>query len=187
MSNFFKITMDDENRWHLQILDSFADGSAVDIWAYRCKTLPNPKPVPVRIQIEGTQVDFNPTVFSAIVASRRMAEAIEAIAPNDIQRIPALVEGGQGDWEVVNILPCIDCIDSERSLIQYYPTNHPTKAGKPRGIIRLVIDPSRVDGHHVFHPKDWEVAVIVSDVVKDALERISASGIEYIPVTNVYT
>lgn len=187
MSSYFSMKIGDESRWHLQILEKFTDGSAVNIWAYRCRALSNPKPVPFRIQVEGKRVDFNPTAFSAIVASRRMADAIEAIAPMDIQRIPAIIEGQASDWEVVNILHCVDCIDYERSLIQYYPANHPTKPGKPRGIIRLELDPSRISGVHVFHPEDWQVATIVSDVLKGALESICASGIEYVLVADAAT
>lgn len=184
MRNYYKLGMGNGNRWHLSLLDTFPDGSAVDIWAYRCKPIENLKPVPFKIQIHGDRVDYNPTAFSAIVVSRRLADAIEAIAPNDIQRIPAAIEGHTGEWEVLNILTCVDCIDHDRSIIQYYPANHPTRPGKPRGVVRLILDPTDIGDKHIFHPKDWPVSVVISDILKAVFESSSISGIEYIPTTD---
>lgn len=184
MQPYFRLTMADEDRWHLEIEEHFSDGTPVDIWGYsRCLAIDNPKPVPFRIQVEGTRVDYTPTAFLATVVSRRMVEVLERMAPKDIQRIPALVDGKNSEWEVINILSCVDCIDHAASLIQYYPSNHPTNPGEPRGVLRLVLEPSRIGDHHIFHPKDWQVATIVSSVVKTALEEIGSTGIEYIPVT----
>jgi hypothetical protein len=185
VNDYYKINMADEERWHLAVMDNFADSSEVDIWAYhRCTLLDRPKPVPFRIQVEGKRVDYNPTAFSATVVSRRMADLIEGVAPWDIQRIPAIVQEDRGEWEVINILACADCIDHDGSLIQYYPENHPTKAGKPRGVVRLILDPARIQGHHIFHPAGWHVATIVSDVLKAKLEELGATGIEYTRVTD---
>jgi hypothetical protein len=114
-----------------------------------------------------------------------MADVIERTAPNDLQRIPVVIDGEQGGWEIINVLPCVDCIDRQASLMQYYPADHPAKAGKPRGVIRLVLDPSRIGSHHIFHPKDWRVATIVSEDVRNALDEIGATGMEYVPVTRL--
>jgi hypothetical protein len=84
----------------------------------------------------------------------------------------------------MNVLPCVDCIDEKASHIQYFPAKH-AKAGKPRSIYPLVLDPSRIGSHHIFHPKDWRVATIVSEDVKNALDEIGATGMEYVPVTRL--
>jgi hypothetical protein len=184
MRNYYLMSLADEaDAWSLAVLDSFGDGTPVDVWAYnQCKLIADPRPVPLKIQVEGRRLDFNPTAFSATVVSHRMAEALERVSPNEIQRIPAIVEGETDNWEVINILPCPDCIDHKASLIQYFPASHATKARKPRGILRLVIDPC-TENCHVFHPKDWRVATIVSQAAKDALEDVGATGVEYMPVT----
>jgi hypothetical protein len=186
MQPYFALTMADEERWHLEIEERFADGTSVDIWCYSgCSANGNPKPVPFRIQVPGRRVDYNPTAFLATVVSNRVAGILEGIAPNALQRIPAIVDGKTGEWEVINVLPCMDCIDQKASLIQYYPADHPTKAGKPRGVIRLVLDPSRIGSHQIFRLKDWRVAIIVSNVVKTALVGVGATGIEYTHVCGV--
>ena len=108
---------------------------------------------------------------------------MEEYAEHDIQRIPAHVEADQGDWEVLNVLTRIDCIDPEKSIIQYYPPNHAENPSKPRGVVRLVLDAQRIGDHHVFRPKDWEIALIVSERVRNALKKAKVSGIEFRPVT----
>ena len=186
MQEYFEMQMgDSDGEWCLAILDIYPNGSPVDIWAYnRCQPICEPRPVPFKIQLDGRRVDFNPTAFGAMVVSRRMADRFEQISPCEIQRIPANVEGESGEWEVINVLSCLDCIDEKASRIQYFPTNHP-KSGKPRSIFPLVLDSSRIGRHHVFHLKDWRVATIVSNVVKNAFDEIGATGIKYMPVTGI--
>ena len=79
--------------------------------------------------------------------------------------------------------PCVDCIDFERSDIQFYPDDHPEKAGKPRGVKKLRISGASVGSCHIFRPRDWTVVEIVSEKVKQALEGNGIKGIEYWPVT----
>jgi len=181
--------MCDETRWHLAIARKFASGRDVDIWAYsRCESLTDAEPIPFDIDVDGTPVDFTPTVFGAIVVSLRFARAVHAVAPADIQRIPALVDSPQS-WEVLNVLPSPDCIDHASSIIQYYPDDpaecgvNPDKAGQPRGVAKLVLSPDMVGDHHIFRPAHWQVATIVSDQIKNALVEICATGIEFCPVT----
>ncbi len=174
----------DEKAWHLDIQDVFADGSPVDIWAYRgCRRLRDPKPVPFAIQVDGDRIDYYDSASCTTVVSRRLAELWERLAGDEIQRIPALVEGDSGEWEVINIVRCIDCIDHTRSKITYYPDNHPKTPGKPRGVLRLVLDADRIGHHHIFHPTDWEVVTVVSELMKRAMEDMGATGIDYWPVT----
>jgi hypothetical protein len=182
---FYELVMNDDDRWHLKIARHFADGSPVDIWAYsRCERLFNPQPVPFSLDVDGVPVDYTPTAFGAIVVSARMADAIAQTAPNDVQRIPAIIDS-DAEWEVLNILPSPDCIDHDASVIQYFPEDpakcgvNADKAGQPRGVIKLVIDPGAVGGHHVLRPKGWSVVPIVSQAVKDSLDSLGVTGVEY--------
>lgn len=186
MNRFFRLVVgDNEDAWHLQIAELFTDGSPLDIWAYgRCMRLERPKPVPFTIQVDGQRIDHYHSAFGAIVVSKRLAVQWESIAGADIQRIPAFVEGDSGEWEVINIVSCVDCIDHKRSKITYYTDKHPERPGKPRGVLRLVLDRERIGNHHIFHPKDWEVVTIVSDAVKRAMEVMQATGVDYWPVTD---
>ncbi|WP_422928558.1 imm11 family protein [Singulisphaera sp. PoT] len=167
----------------MAIGDQFSDGSPVDIWAYgRCERLINPSAVPFEVQVPGDPVDYNCTAFGCTVISDRMARVVEGIAPLGVQFIPATLEA-PGKWEVLNILDCLDCIDRERSLIQYFPEDHPEKAGRPRGVAKLIIDPDAIGDHHMFRLRDWMVVEIVSEAMKGELERNGIGGMEYWPVT----
>ena len=179
MADYFKLWLDDETRWHLELL---AETPPVDIWA--CERVTLPSPIRFGIQMPGVSMDFNPSCFAIPVVSKRLAELMESIAPYEVQRLPAIIEGDPADWEVLNVVSKVNCIDHERSCIQYYPKNHPEKPGKPRGVVSLVLDTNRANGHHVFRATDWEVALIVSEHVKTALEELGATGIEYVPASD---
>lgn len=181
---YFKLAMANEDRWALAIERQYPDGREVDIWAYSMGQPAAKDAVPFVVDVDGEIVDFNPTAFGSIVVSSEMAEILFRFASSEIQRIPAVVRGAVGDWEVLNVVSIVDCIDHERSKIQYFPLDHPEKPGKPRGIMKLVLDSDRAKGHHVFKPMDWLVATIVSADVKTALEDAGITGVEYWPATD---
>lgn len=184
---YFKLAMANEDRWTLAIERQYPNGRDVDIWAYSMGQHAAEEAVPFIVDVEGEVVDFNPTAFGSIVVSSEMAELLSRFASSEIQRIPAVVRGADGDWEVLNVVSVVDCIDHKRSKIQYFPLDHAEKPGKPRGIMNLVLDPDRAKGHHVFKPMDWLVATIVSADVKSALENAGISGVEYWPTTEDVT
>ena len=181
--------MSNEARWHLAIGRQFPSGRDIDIWAFsRCESVADPEPVPFAIKVNGEPVDFSSTAFGATVVSQRFADVVHQLAPNDIQRIPALVDSPQ-TWEILNVLPSPDCIDHSASTIQYFPDDptqcgsRPDMAGQPRGVTKLVISPELVGEHHIFRPADWQVATIVSEQIKSALTDLRATGVEFWPVT----
>lgn len=175
--NFYQVTLAEDDGWHVKV-DS--DSLPLDIWA--CEHLSTPSLAGFCIGTEGDRVDFSHTGWGGIpIISNRMGSCLESIAPHDIQRIEAIIPGEpNGRWEVLNVLAKPDCISHEKSKISHYPARHP-KAGKPRGVLRLVLDEERVGGHHVFRPKDWGVAIVISEVVKTALDAQRITGIEYWP------
>ena len=181
---YFKVVLEAYHRWGISVRKEFPNGDPVDIWAYsRGQILDNPRPVPIEVGAGGPIVDYNPTAFCTTVVSHRTAEIITSVAGSDIQRIPTDFPDGDGEWEVINVLPTIDCIDHERSVIQYYPPDHPEKPNKPRGVVKLIIDRDRVGGHHIFRPKDWTVINIISETLRQRLDEAKVTGVEYWPVT----
>lgn len=127
-------------------------------------------------------MDYNEEGFGTPLVRKRLADAVAPIAGADIQRIPATVEGDVGEWEILNVLACVDCIDHGRSQITYYPDNDPRYPRKPRGVLELIISPAKASGYHMFRVSDWRVAVLVSEQVKDAVEAIGATGVQFTPV-----
>lgn len=163
--------------WFLAVPWLNEDGSWKDIWAYtRCERLKDPSPVAATIKHAGRSRDINFASFDIPIMSRKVNDVLEAEAPGEIQRVPVTIDA-PGEWEVTNVLHEIDCIDHRESLIQYWPNDHPEKAGKPRGVLKLVIDPDRVEGAQIFRLKGWLGPIIISAKLKAALEAAKFTGL----------
>ena len=181
---FYKLTFDDDlTRWQLRIGRKFSDGVLIDLWAYRrCQPVEHRLPVPFEISHPGRSVDYNETAFSAIVVSSRLGQVWKEFASNSLQLITAEIVNSKTGWHIANIQDCVDCLDHTRSLIQYFPSDAADRPGKPRSVIKLVIDPEKARGHHLFHISDWRVVTIVSAELKRAMESTDISGVEYLPI-----
>jgi uncharacterized protein DUF1629 len=160
-----------------------------DVWAFtRGERAVVDRELVARVAEEGRHIEFNIAEFQVPIVSRRAGDILESMAPENVQRIPISIDKSEDDWEILNVLARVECLDRERSKIDYYP-NDPLpdedveRAGKPRGIRKLVIDPEKVGTHQIFRITDWEVAIIVSESVKDALQSAMVSGTFFICVT----
>jgi hypothetical protein len=185
MVRFYELFFDDDlTRWQLGIARRFADGTPVDIWAYRrCTFIESPQPVPFEVTRAGKSVDYNDTAFSATVVSERLAEIWKSFTPDSIQLLQAEIARSSGVWYVANILDCVDCIDHARSLIKYCPPDDPDRPSKPRSVMKMVIDCAKAEGHHLFRIAEWKVATIVSAELREVMEEGGVSGVEYWPAS----
>lgn len=163
------------------MLGVFGDVPPVDVWS--CRAVQVNEPVRLAVRSEGVPTDFAVTGWAAIpVVSQRLADVLISSAGSDVQLIPALVDRvSGGSWSILNIIARPDCLDHQRSRITYHLRGE--RAGKPRGIEKLIVDPRRTDGYRVFRPKDWEISIIVDDKVREAVERIGATGLTFLAAT----
>jgi hypothetical protein len=152
-------------------IPSYEDGTIID-------ALP---PLQVGTKRRGKPLDFTFTTTDMPVVTAKTAALLSTVADEDIQRIPALLARLGEEYEIINVVSRVPCIDPVRSNIMWWTEadGRPDKIGKPQMITKLVIDPERVIGHHIFRPEGWEVVVIVSDVVKEALEKARVSGVKF--------
>ena len=204
MKTIYYLLEDDlytEGRWYLNRLcdrsgtqlDSreFQYGQLVDLGPpMPAKTWKEGDPVdalpPLKVLLDlkrnGAPLDFTFTNADLPVVTAKVANMLAAIAPRDIQRIPVLVESREEEYEIINVIRLIDCIDVNQSEIQWYAPGNPIRpdfAGTPEMIMKLVIDPARAGGHHIFRINNWKGAIVVSDVIKDAFERSQVSGVRF--------
>jgi hypothetical protein len=126
--------------------------------------------------------DFSYDVFSGVIASARLSRAFAEFGGDDVQLIPAAIPGHDG-FHVVNVLACVDAIDHDRSVIQYRDLDETHRPGEPRGVVRLVIDPAKAEGRHVFRLHEWRVALIVSEDFKLRVEAEQMTNMEFTCVT----
>lgn len=138
-------------------------------------------PLTISWSRDGTPLDFTFTDEDVPVVTRRVAELLTKLASPDIQRFPVKVDRMEQEYEIINIISRIKCIDAARSELEWWTEEHgrPDKIGKALTIMKLVVDPSRIGDTHMFRLEESTIAVIVSEVVKEALEEAKVSGIQF--------
>ncbi len=169
------------HRWHLDTpIDS--QGRKVHAWDFKRGT-----PVTVGgrlkipIEIAGRPLDFSGAGLRIPVVHVKVASMLAERAPGDVQLIPADIEGQPDQYLVLVATRRIRCIDEEASEVSFWTPEHgvPEKVGQYMGVDRMRIDKTKVGDTKVFRPEGWEVALIVSEEIKDALERMDATGTRF--------
>ncbi len=176
---FFKLRDDMEvpRRWHLgtpidgqgrQVFDwDFTNGTPVHV-AGRLK---------VPIESEGRPLDFSEAGTSIPIIHVKVASMLSALAPGDVQLIPADIEGQPDQYLVLVATRLIRCIDEAASEVSFWTPEHgvPEKVGEYMSVDRLRIDKVKVGNARVFRPKGWEV-LIVSEELKNAMDALGTTG-----------
>ncbi len=186
MRKYYRIVADPNavNRWYLnEPLDW--RGEEVDPRVFTCATwYDGEKPLTVPLQYEGERVDFNFAAFDMIVIPKWLAQATQHLMQSSIQRIEAMVQSTDEEYEILNVLKTVRCVDEEKSEILRWADQNgrPEKVGKYRRITNLTIDPKKVGNHKLFRLDGWEVALIADDTIKEAFERNDVTGASFLPV-----
>jgi len=143
-------------------------------------------PLHIPLYIPGRALDFSEFTSSLVpVVNERLAQLLSKMGGEDLQLIPARIESVSEPYYVVNVLRFIRCIDDAASdEVQYWlpEDGRPELVGEYRVVSGLRIDPSKVDGAHLFRPWGWEVALIVSAELKEAIEALGVIGTSFDPV-----
>jgi hypothetical protein len=119
------------------------------------------------------------------VANERVAAIIKRIAGPEVLLFPAQVDEQEKPYVILVAQLAVECVDKSASEELTYFTeedNRPNRLGEYKSIGRLRIDRRAAAGHHFFRVKGWEVALIVSEQVRIALEEAHVSGLCFVPV-----
>lgn len=114
------------------------------------------------------------------------AEVLRAVAPLDVQLFEAHVEGEQLPFFILNALKRCECIDEGASaeVQRWLPEdNRPDLLGQYKSVIGLRVKPALIGPARVFRPAGWEVALIVSEEVKKAMERAGLVRPKFLPAS----
>ena len=125
-------------------------------------------------------------IEKAPIANQAIADVFKRLAPNDVQLLPVSIDGEPERYFVVNATKVVDGIDEAQCReVQHHDEDDPSPEyeGEYRWIYGLRIDPSKTEGAHVFRLKKFKIAFIVSEEVKDALERVGNLGVSFERVT----
>lgn len=195
--------LDLENRWYL---DTFTDGNGVELdgreftygrpidrgpplrmGVWNDERIIETRP-PLRLSLykrmTGAPLDFTFTGENVPVVSSRVANILAAVANADIQRIPVQVEGQKESYEIINVVSCIPCVDRRRCDADWWTDadGRPEKIGEAKLMAVLAVDPTKIGNAHLLRPKEWDLAIVASGPVKEALERARVTGIRFIKV-----
>nr|WP_146210243.1 DUF1629 domain-containing protein [Vitiosangium sp. GDMCC 1.1324] len=82
----------------------------------------------------------------------------------------------------MNVLRVVKCIDDAacEEVNHWTPEDGvPEKTGQYFSVYGLRIDPTQVGGVHLFRPWGWEIALIVSESIKEAMQRPGVTGARF--------
>jgi hypothetical protein len=135
----------------------------------------------IPIELTGAPLDFTEAGIMIPVVHVRVASMFAELAPDDVQLLPVDVEGQPDQYLILVATRLIRCIDEKASRIRLWTHEDglPDMVGQYASVRDLRIDKAKVGGAKVFRPEGWTVALIVSEEIKDALERMGATGTRF--------
>lgn len=135
----------------------------------------------------GEALDFSLLAGAPIpVVRARVAAVFSELAPGDVQFLPVEIDGQNEPYFLLNLTRVVKCIDDEAcDEVRYWgpEDGQPEKLGRYRSVIGLRIDPARVGPAQALRTWGWELAIVVSETLKEALERMGARGVKFQEVT----
>lgn len=153
----------------------FSEGRTVDLRA-------SPR---VPVALAGRELDFSLTGLGVIIVHDRVVRLYEHLGVNEVQFLPAQVDGHPEPYFILNPLRIIRCIDDARCQeVQYFTPEdgQPEKVGQYRVVAGMRIDPAKVGDARIFRPWGWTVALIVSEDLKQAMEQEGLTGTRFLEV-----
>lgn len=185
---YFKLTEDVQvpGRWYLgDPVDEH--GEEVDPWMF---TAGRPAQIQGRLHVPfsepGSPLDFSTTSVGATpIIHVKVAALFTELAPTDVQLLPVDIAGQPDQYLLMVATQLVRCIDERASReVRHWKPEHgqPERVGQYRSVAGLRIDASKVGDAKVFRTWGWDIALIVSEDIKVALERIGATGVKFTEV-----
>ncbi|MBZ4335458.1 imm11 family protein [Corallococcus sp. AS-1-12] len=160
-----------------------------DVWMFTAgRPVDPPGPLHIPNEQRAAPLDFSLAGAGLTpVVHPRVAAVFARLAPEDVQLIPVHIEGQPEPYFLVVATRLIRCVDEAACLEihRYGPGDGiPARVGQYRSVRGLRIDPDPVGRARVFRPWGWPVTLVVSEVVKEALEKEGVTGARFTPVTD---
>lgn len=147
----------------------------------------------ITILKDGVETDFSTISGTLPIVSQKVKDAlsdIEEVASSYRNTViePVDIEGKttSARYYIMITEDKFDCVDEKRSVFhKWSDEDAPTEghSGQYATFETLVIDPTKVHGHNIFRLSRSLGTLIVSQLVKDRMESIEATGVVFTPVT----
>lgn len=172
-------------RWHLgSPLD--AQGKEVDDFGYFTQghAVNDPGQLRMSFDVPGKPLDYSLGGVNVPVLHPRVAQVFTELAPNDVQLLPVRLEEQPEPYFILVVTRRVRCIDEQASEVERWTAEEglPEMVGQYRFVSNLHLDSSRIGDARVFRPEGWEVVIVISEEIKEALERIRATGVKFTEV-----
>jgi hypothetical protein len=187
MTRYYDLVDDrrSHTRWHLRSPVN-EEGQPIDPWQFfEGKRLEPLGTIRFPVKPTGQALEFTWASFSIPVVHDRFVRLFQHLGVPDVQFIPAQVEGHAGPYFILNALRIVHCIDDARCTEAEYwrpEDGQPEKVGEYRSVVGLRIDSSKVGDARIFRTWGWDIALIVSEEIKQAIESEDLSGARFIEV-----
>ena len=186
--DFFQIGFDycDPTRWYLGQPMTSA-GETLPGTFRNCLPWTGEYPLNVEIKKHGIPATFSHSGFAIYIVEAKALTLLQKITdPKILQRIPVSIIGSLENYEILNVLNKIDCLDEQHSEFRRWTADNgpPERIGDYK-VSLLRIDPDRASGHDLFRVKGWDIALICSGKIKRHLEEAGVTGIRFKPVVHI--
>jgi len=139
----------------------------------------------VPIQEDGPVLPFTFAAFDIPVVRNDIIGRMSSVDPQGVDSLPCLIPGSSGDYSILIVPRLVECVDEQRSHCTRWTAadGRPDKVGQYRMIVDLRIRGSAVPaGIDIFRVSGWNVALIVSERMRSAIEAVDATGLKFYPV-----
>ncbi|RKG99535.1 hypothetical protein D7X74_39345 [Corallococcus sp. CA047B] len=189
-TRYFELSddMSIQERWFLDEATNSQGQEIDDIWQFAdgCAVRVEER-LRIPVHHPGTPLEFSQTsVGAAPIVHQRVANIFTKLAPDAVQVIPVDVDGQAEPYCILVVTKLIQCIDDQQSAeVSYWKPEdgRPEKTGSYRSVYDMRIDTTKVGDAKVFRTRGWTGAIIVSEDIKDALERAGVTGVQFEEVT----
>jgi hypothetical protein len=174
-----------KGRWLLGCV-SDERGQELDPWSFLSgRSFKQTGLLQVPATVLGRALDFSRDITAVPIVHGRMVELFERLGVQEVQFLPVQVGDHPGPWFILNALRIVPCIDDARCqrILKWAPHDgEPEKVGRYRAVHGLRIDSTKVGDARVFRPWGWTVALVVSEEIKQAMEKEAITGAKFIEV-----
>jgi len=173
MSTYFDLDWDPDfpNPWWLGEVECETEAVDCRIFTYGAPQKVH-GPLTIPVTDDGTALELTFAAFSVPVVTREMGEVFQQYAPEAVERFPVTVGNIKNTYEVLNVTQTVDAVDRARAGFELWKPEHgrPDKVGTFLQLHRMVFRRD-IQPPHVFRIKGWEIALVVS---RDLLEALKA-------------
>jgi hypothetical protein len=182
---YFKLTdnMTVPDRWLLGTPTDLQGRALSEPWVFTDGApVADPGRLELPVYLPGQALDFSLADRSTPVVHAKVASVFAELAPDDVQLFPVEIRDQPEPFHILVATKLIRCIDDKATeeVLMWTPEDgRPEKVGQYRDVYGMRIDASQVGDAKVFRTWGWPIALIVREEIRDALERIGATGAKF--------